>query len=132
MFDQQGRCTWFNPSQKREEEELEEEEDEEEKEEPDEPEPEQGPPLLTPLSEDAGTIIIIITKLPTLLECYANFGHYVCLNNLQLMKGCIQWLLLCNSVFQFFVISPAKKNNLTTIYHSIRIWIIGLLCLKHF
>lgn len=48
----QGRCTWFNPSQKREEEELEEEEDEEEKEEPDEPEPEQGPPLLTPLSED--------------------------------------------------------------------------------
>ncbi|XP_015751220.1 PREDICTED: radial spoke head protein 4 homolog A-like [Acropora digitifera] len=49
----QGRCTWFNPSQKREEEELEEEEDEEEKEEPDEPEPEQGPPLLTPLSEDA-------------------------------------------------------------------------------
>ncbi|KAL9952056.1 hypothetical protein ACROYT_G039256 [Oculina patagonica] len=49
----QGRCTWFNPSQKREEEELEEEEEDEEREEPDEPEPEQGPPLLTPLSEDA-------------------------------------------------------------------------------
>lgn len=48
----QGRCTWFNPSQKREEEELEEEEEDEEREEPDEPEPEQGPPLLTPLSED--------------------------------------------------------------------------------
>lgn len=60
LFDQQGRCTWFNPSQKREEEELEEEEDEEEKEEPDEPEPEQGPPLLTPLSEDAGTIILLL------------------------------------------------------------------------
>ena len=50
----QGRCTWFNPSQKREEEELEEEEEDEEREEPDEPEPEQGPPLLTPLSEDVG------------------------------------------------------------------------------
>ncbi|XP_068681378.1 radial spoke head protein 4 homolog A-like [Montipora foliosa] len=48
----QGRCTWFNPTQKREEEELEEEEEDEEREEPDEPEPEQGPPLLTPLSED--------------------------------------------------------------------------------
>jgi len=34
-------------------EEFEEEEEEEEREEPDEPEPEVGPPLLTPLSEDA-------------------------------------------------------------------------------
>lgn len=49
----QGRCTWFNPLQKKDEEELEEEEEDEEREEPDEPEPEQGPPLLTPLSEDA-------------------------------------------------------------------------------
>lgn len=49
----QGRCTWVNPYQKSEEEE--EEEDEEEKQ--DEPEElqETGPPLLTPLSEDAGT-----------------------------------------------------------------------------
>jgi len=54
----QGRCTWFNPSQRREEEELEEEEEDEEREEPDEPEPEQGPPLLTPLSEDAGKNIL--------------------------------------------------------------------------
>ncbi|KAM6441621.1 radial spoke head protein 6 homolog A-like [Liasis olivaceus] len=47
----QGRCTWVNPYQKSEEEE--EEEDEEEK--PDEQEElqETGPPLLTPLSEDA-------------------------------------------------------------------------------
>ncbi|XP_069500747.1 radial spoke head protein 6 homolog A [Ambystoma mexicanum] len=50
----QGRCVWFNPSQKSEEEAEEEEGEEEEKgEEPDEPEPEVGPPLLTPLSEDA-------------------------------------------------------------------------------
>ena len=50
----QGRCTWFNPSQRKDEEELEEEEEDEEREEPDEPEPETGPPLLTPLSEDSG------------------------------------------------------------------------------
>ncbi|KAJ8266596.1 hypothetical protein GJAV_G00132320 [Gymnothorax javanicus] len=50
---QQGRCVWVNLAEKPEED-LEEEGDEEEKEEePDEPEPEVGPPLLTPLSEDA-------------------------------------------------------------------------------
>jgi len=48
----QGRCTWFNPVQKNEEE-FEDDEEEEEREEPDEPEPEIGQPLLTPLSEDA-------------------------------------------------------------------------------
>ncbi|XP_072405444.1 radial spoke head protein 4 homolog A [Chiloscyllium punctatum] len=48
----QGRCVWFNPVQKKEED-FEEEEEEEEREAPDEPEPEVGPPLLTPLSEDA-------------------------------------------------------------------------------
>ncbi|CAM4663304.1 unnamed protein product [Lepidochelys kempii] len=48
----QGRCSWINPSQKSEEEE-EEGEEEEKAEEPDEPRPEVGPPLLTPLSEDA-------------------------------------------------------------------------------
>ncbi|XP_066911472.1 radial spoke head protein 4 homolog A-like [Clytia hemisphaerica] len=49
----QGRTTWFNPLQKNDEEEIEEEEDEEEdREEPDDIEPEEGPPLLTPLSED--------------------------------------------------------------------------------
>lgn len=47
----QGRTRWWNPKQKKEDEE-EMEEDEEEREEPDEPEPENGPPLLTPLSED--------------------------------------------------------------------------------
>ncbi|XP_048840642.1 radial spoke head protein 6 homolog A [Brienomyrus brachyistius] len=46
----QGRCTWINLAEKPEEEEEPEEEKEEE---PDEPEPEVGPPLLTPLSEDA-------------------------------------------------------------------------------
>lgn len=50
-FPVQGRCTWINLAEKPEEEEDPEEEKEEE---PDEPEPEEGPPLLTPLSEDAG------------------------------------------------------------------------------
>ncbi|KAI5608400.1 radial spoke head protein 4-like A [Silurus asotus] len=49
----QGRCAWVNLAEKTEDL-LEEDMDEEEKEEePDEPEPEVGPPLLTPLSEDA-------------------------------------------------------------------------------
>ncbi|KAK2508004.1 hypothetical protein MC885_009939 [Smutsia gigantea] len=49
----QGRCNWFNPIQKSEEEEEEDEEKEEEKgEEPDYTEQEVGPPLLTPISED--------------------------------------------------------------------------------
>ncbi|KAK9398760.1 radial spoke head protein 6A-like [Crotalus adamanteus] len=47
----QGRCAWINPYQKSEEEE--EEEDEEEKAEEPEELQETGPPLLTPLSEDA-------------------------------------------------------------------------------
>jgi hypothetical protein len=59
MIFRQGRCTWFNPSQKKDDEEEEEEEEEEEREEPDEPEPEVGPPLLTPLSEDAGRIVLV-------------------------------------------------------------------------
>ncbi|XP_021061362.1 radial spoke head protein 4 homolog A [Mus pahari] len=48
----QGRCNWFNPTQKDEEEE--EEEDEEKGEEPDYIDQEVGPPLLTPISEDLG------------------------------------------------------------------------------
>nr|XP_056711453.1 radial spoke head protein 6 homolog A-like [Euleptes europaea] len=47
----QGRCTWVNPNQKVEEEE--EEDEEEEKEDQEETQQEVGPPLLTPLSEDA-------------------------------------------------------------------------------
>ena len=35
---------------------MEEEDEDEEREEPDEPEPETGPPLLTPISEDAGQL----------------------------------------------------------------------------
>lgn len=50
-YSSQGRCSWWNPVQKNEED-FEEDEEEEEKEEPDEPEPEVGPPLLTPLAED--------------------------------------------------------------------------------
>ncbi|XP_045355322.1 radial spoke head protein 4 homolog A isoform X1 [Leopardus geoffroyi] len=50
----QGRCNWFNPIQKSEEEEEEEDEEKEEEkgEEPDYTEQEVGPPLLTPISED--------------------------------------------------------------------------------
>ncbi|XP_036972048.1 radial spoke head protein 4 homolog A isoform X1 [Acanthopagrus latus] len=48
----QGRCTWVNlavrPGEDSNEEDVEEKEEE-----PDEPEPEVGPPLLTPLSQDA-------------------------------------------------------------------------------
>ncbi|XP_036381583.1 radial spoke head protein 6 homolog A [Megalops cyprinoides] len=50
---QQGRCVWVNLAEKPEEDFEEEAEEEEKEEEPDEPEPEVGPPLLTPLSEDA-------------------------------------------------------------------------------
>ncbi|XP_070765475.1 radial spoke head protein 4 homolog A [Enoplosus armatus] len=50
---QQGRCTWVNLAVKLGEDSNEEGEAEEKEEEPDEPEPEVGPPLLTPLSQDA-------------------------------------------------------------------------------
>nr|XP_043899378.1 radial spoke head protein 4 homolog A isoform X2 [Solea senegalensis] len=50
---QQGRCTWVNLAVKREEDQNEDGEAEETEEEPDEPEQEVGPPLLTPLSQDA-------------------------------------------------------------------------------
>ncbi|KAK6487753.1 radial spoke head protein 6-like protein A-like [Huso huso] len=49
----QGRCVWVNLAQKKEDDFEEGEEEEEKEEEPDEPEPEVGPPLLTPVSEDA-------------------------------------------------------------------------------
>lgn len=48
----QGRCVWVKVGQESPEE-VEDDDEEEEREEPDEPEPEVGPPLLTPLSEDA-------------------------------------------------------------------------------
>ena len=48
----QGRCTWWNPIQKSEDD-FEEDKEEEEGDEPEEAEPEVGPALLTPLSEDA-------------------------------------------------------------------------------
>ncbi|XP_066514702.1 radial spoke head protein 4 homolog A isoform X2 [Hoplias malabaricus] len=49
----QGRCVWINLAEKTEEDIEEEAEEDEKEEQPDEPEPEVGPPLLTPLSEDA-------------------------------------------------------------------------------
>lgn len=62
----QGRCTWVNLAKKPGEESNEEGEDEDKEEEldeadePDEPEPEVGPPLLTPLSRDAGQSLHIL------------------------------------------------------------------------
>ena len=47
----QGRCVWWDPT-KKSDDEFEGEEDEEEKEEPDEPQREEGPNLLSPVSED--------------------------------------------------------------------------------
>ncbi|XP_014051759.1 radial spoke head protein 6 homolog A [Salmo salar] len=52
---QQGRCVWVNLADKPEDDFEEEADEEEKEEEPDEPDPEVGPPLLTPLSEDAET-----------------------------------------------------------------------------
>ncbi|XP_077603228.1 radial spoke head protein 6 homolog A isoform X2 [Crocuta crocuta] len=52
----QGRCTWVNPLQKMEEEEELGEEEEKADEAMEEVEQEVGPPLLTPLSEDAGSL----------------------------------------------------------------------------
>ncbi|XP_020950253.1 radial spoke head protein 6 homolog A isoform X2 [Sus scrofa] len=52
----QGRCTWVNPLQKTEEEEELGEEEEKADEGREEVEQEVGPPLLTPLSEDAGSL----------------------------------------------------------------------------
>ncbi|XP_047645606.1 radial spoke head protein 6 homolog A isoform X2 [Phacochoerus africanus] len=52
----QGRCTWVNPLQKTEEEEELGEEEEKADEGREEVEQEVGPPLLTPLSEDAGNL----------------------------------------------------------------------------
>ena len=51
-FTVQGRCTWFNPKQKAEDEFEDEEEEDEEKEQIEEPEPETGPPLLTAIDQD--------------------------------------------------------------------------------
>ncbi|XP_014673530.1 PREDICTED: radial spoke head protein 4 homolog A-like [Priapulus caudatus] len=48
----QGRCKWYNPF-KKDSEELDEENFDDEAEETDAPIPEAGPPLLTPLAEDA-------------------------------------------------------------------------------
>ncbi|XP_026201856.1 radial spoke head protein 6 homolog A isoform X2 [Anabas testudineus] len=49
----QGRCTWVNMAMKPEQDSNEDGEAEEKEEEPDEPQPEVGPPLLSPLSQDA-------------------------------------------------------------------------------
>jgi radial spoke head protein 4A len=49
----QGRCKWFDPVQRADDEFEEEDEDDEEKEQLDEPQPESGPQILTSVAEDA-------------------------------------------------------------------------------
>ncbi|XP_040832434.1 radial spoke head protein 6 homolog A [Ochotona curzoniae] len=63
----QGRCTWVNPLQKTEEEEELGEEEEKADEGVEEVEQEVGPPLLTPLSEDAE--IMHLSPWTTRLSC---------------------------------------------------------------
>uniref|UniRef100_A0A8D2DUU2 Radial spoke head 6 homolog A n=1 Tax=Sciurus vulgaris TaxID=55149 RepID=A0A8D2DUU2_SCIVU len=63
----QGRCTWVNPLQKSEEEEELGEEEEKADEGMEEVEQEVGPPLLTPLSEDAE--IMHLSPWTTRLSC---------------------------------------------------------------
>jgi hypothetical protein len=89
----QGRCSWFNPSQKKDDEEEEEEEEDEEREEPDEPEPEVGPPLLTPLSEDTGRVC------PRVLTVLGNDRLAM-----EFMEGCFTDIRLFNSL----VIHPSN------------------------
>ncbi len=48
----QGRCVWFNPFEKPEDDFEDEDLDEEEEENSDEPRPEVGPPLLSSVAED--------------------------------------------------------------------------------
>ncbi|RXM34555.1 Radial spoke head protein 4-like A [Acipenser ruthenus] len=65
----QGRCVWVNLAQKKEDDFEEGEEEEEKEEEPDEPEPEVGPPLLTPVSEDAG--------VPRKCKAFSHLGMFL-------------------------------------------------------
>lgn len=55
-----GRCAWVNMGVKQSEHLNEEEENEELEEDVEESEPEVGPPLLTPLSEDAGSLPLLV------------------------------------------------------------------------
>ena len=78
----QGRCKWFNPVQKTDDEFDEEEDDEdEEKEQPDELEPETGPSLLQAVSEDASEsqyyVIVMISSAIRLGEHIIAF--FLCL-----------------------------------------------------
>uniref|UniRef100_A0A8I6A298 Radial spoke head 6 homolog A n=1 Tax=Rattus norvegicus TaxID=10116 RepID=A0A8I6A298_RAT len=67
MEEEVGRCTWVNPMQKTEEEEELGEEEEKADEGMEEVEQEVGPPLLTPLSEDAE--IMHLSPWTTRLSC---------------------------------------------------------------
>lgn len=59
----QGRCTWAGTQAEKPNERGEDEDREEE------PEPEVGPPLLTPVSQDAGTVLTLPDKLALVSYC---------------------------------------------------------------
>ncbi|XP_005413874.1 PREDICTED: radial spoke head protein 6 homolog A [Chinchilla lanigera] len=81
----QGRCTWVNPLQKTEEEEELGEEEEKGDEGPEEVEQEVGPPLLTPLSEDAE--IMNMSPWTTRLSCSLSQQYSVAVVRSNLWPG---------------------------------------------
>ncbi|XP_006540507.1 radial spoke head protein 6 homolog A isoform X2 [Mus musculus] len=81
----QGRCTWVNPLQKTEEEEELGEEEEKADEAMEEVEQEVGPPLLTPLSEDAE--IMHLSPWTTRLSCSLSPQYSVAIVRSNLWPG---------------------------------------------
>ncbi|XP_040590228.1 radial spoke head protein 6 homolog A isoform X2 [Mesocricetus auratus] len=81
----QGRCTWVNPMQKTEEEEELGEEEEKADEGLEEVEQEVGPPLLTPLSEDAE--IMHLSPWTTRLSCSLSPQYSVAIVRSNLWPG---------------------------------------------
>ena len=77
----QGRTVWWNPVQKADDEfEEEEEEEEDEKENPDEPEPEDGPPLLTSVSEDDSELLFPPMRTLRMLCVTCRGRWYACMD----------------------------------------------------
>ncbi|OBS64846.1 hypothetical protein A6R68_06595 [Neotoma lepida] len=81
----QGRCTWVNPMQKTEEEEELGEEEEKADEGMEEVEQEVGPPLLTPLSEDAE--IMHLSPWTTRISCSLSPQYSVAIVRSNLWPG---------------------------------------------
>ncbi|XP_075814847.1 radial spoke head protein 6 homolog A isoform X3 [Microtus pennsylvanicus] len=85
MEEEVGRCTWVNPMQKTEEEEELGEEEEKADEGMEEVEQEVGPPLLTPLSEDAE--IMHLSPWTTRISCSLSPQYSVAIVRSNLWPG---------------------------------------------